>query len=171
MPNQGKMWGDVQSVIEEGRTRDPWLVAQPPAALASWQPSRWGQVLSAFLLVGATLLAYLPAVRAGYVWDDDLHLLNNPVLKPGGLAGTWVPGSYINYWPLTFSTYWLENKLWGVGHPAGFHLVNILLHAGCALLVWQVLRHVRVVGTNASSIEGWGAFVGAAIFALHPVNV
>src|SRR5215471_4996309 len=98
------------------------------------------------LLVGATIAAYLPALHAGYIWDDDLHLLNNPVLKPGGLARTWVPGTYINYWPLTFSTYWLQDRLWGVDYPLGFHLVNIVLHAGSALLLWAVLSRVRRMG-------------------------
>lgn len=115
------------------------------------------------LLVCAVLVAYLPALHAGYVWDDDLHLLNNPVLKAGGLARIWVPGTYINYWPLTFSVYWLEDALWGVGHPMGFHLVNILLHAGSAVWVGLVLsRLTRIAG---------GAWLAAAIFALHPVNV
>ena len=52
----------------------------------------------AFWLFGLTLivvvfLVYQPAWNGGFVWDDDLHLLNNPVLRPGGLARIWVPGS------------------------------------------------------------------------------
>src|SRR5579862_5417719 len=89
------------------------------SAMASPYGPRWRQALLGLLLVAATGIAYLPALHAGYVWDDDLHLLNNPVLHPGGLARIWVPGTYINYWPLTFSTYWLENTLWGVAHPMG----------------------------------------------------
>ena len=134
-----------------------------PSAAASPRATRWGQVLLGLLLVGATCVAYLPALRAGYVWDDDLHLLKNPVLLPGGLAKIRVPGTYINYWPLTFSTYWLENALWGVAHPIGFHFVNILFHAASGLLVWRVLLRLR--------LPSWGALLGAAIFALHPVNV
>src|SRR5262245_47347208 len=147
---------------------------------------RSGPALVVLLLVVATFVVYVPALRGGYVWDDDLHLLNNPVLQPGGLARIWVPGTYINYWPLTFSTYWLENKLWGVAHPMGFHLVNVLLHSLSALLVWQVLlcihQHApeqepafeetgqpsRATATGATT---WGALLGAALFALHPVNV
>ncbi len=139
------------------------------------------------LLACATFVAYLPALHCGYVWDDNMHLLNNPVLKAGGLARTWVPGTYINYWPLTFSTYWLEDQLWGVQHPMGFHLVNVLLHIGCALLVWRVLLCVQIPEASGKELAfdktrrrglhtevgtpGWGALIGAAIFALHPVNV
>src|ERR1700679_3078360 len=71
-----------------------------PTSLKKW--------LFATALVAAVFLAYQPAWSGGFVWDDDLHLLNNPVLKPGGLARTWTPGSYINYWPLTFTVYRLE---------------------------------------------------------------
>ncbi len=133
-------------------------------------PVTLGQAASVLLLSVATVLVYLPAIHAGYVWDDDLHLLNNPVLKPGGLSAIWLPGTYINYWPLTFSTYWLEDKLWGLANPIGFHLVNVLLHVACALLVWQVLRHVLNVGTNAT-MTAWGSLLAAAVFALHPINV
>ena len=171
---------DCLSLVRDG------LKPATPTDLASPRPSRWSQALAALLLVGATFVAYLPALRSGYL-DDNLHLLNNPVLQPGGLAKAWVPGTYINYWPLTLSTYWLEDKLWGVAHPIGFHLVNILLHTGCALLVWRVLLRVHVPaasgkepasgktrgpGLNAAEGSmGWGALFGAAIFALHPVNV
>ena len=111
-------------------------------------------------LVAAVFLAYEPAWHGGFVWDDDLHLVKNPVLQPGHFLETWVPGSYINYWPLTFSVYRLEYDMWGL-NPLGFHLVNIALHAVSALLVWRILKHLQIPG----------AMLAAAIFAFHPVNV
>ena len=71
-------------------------------------------------------LAYQPAWQGGFVWDNDLHLLNNPVLKPDGLIAHLGARGYVNYWPLTFTAYWLEYQLWGL-EPLGFHLVNIAL--------------------------------------------
>ena len=119
----------------------------------------WGWLFAAALVV-AVFLVYQPAWQGGFLWDDDIHLLDNPVLKPGGLAKVWVPGGYLNYWPLTFTAYWLQFKIWGL-NPLGFHLVNIAVHAISALLVWRILVQLRVPG----------AMFAAAIFALHPVNV
>jgi hypothetical protein len=121
------------------------------------RPRDW---LFALALVAAVFLVYQPAWRGGFILDDDTHLLNNPVLRPGGVLRTWVPGAYIAYWPLTFTVYWAEYRLWGPA-PLGFHLVNIALHALSALLVWRILALLRVPG----------ALLGAALFALHPVNV
>ncbi len=120
------------------------------------------ELLLAAGLVVATFLAYTPCWHGGWLWDDAYHLLDNPVLKPGGLLKTWIPSKnpYINYWPATFTIYWLENQLWGL-RPLGFHLVNIGVHAISALLVWRILRQLRMPG----------ALLAAAIFALHPVNV
>jgi tetratricopeptide (TPR) repeat protein len=130
----------------------PAAIAPSPFAAKTW--------LFAAALIIAVFLAYQSAWQGGFIWDDDDHLLNNPVLKPGGLLQTWVPGSYLNYWPLTFTVYRLEFEMWGL-NPLGFHLVNIALHAVSALLVWRILEHLRMPG----------ALLAAAIFALHPVNV
>ncbi len=111
-------------------------------------------------LAVAVFLVYQPAWRGGFILDDDAHLLNNPVLKPGGLPKTWVPGTYLNYWPLTFTAYRLQFDIWGL-NPLGFHLVNIALHAISALLVWRILLQLNAPG----------AMFAAALFALHPVNV
>ncbi len=117
--------------------------------------------LVAAALVLAVFLAYQPAWHGGFVWDDDTHLLNNPVIhRPDGLVWAWTSGVYLNYWPMTFTVYRLEYEMWGL-NPLGFHLVNIALHAVSALLVWRILRHLQVPG----------AMLAAAIFALHPVNV
>jgi protein O-mannosyl-transferase len=123
-------------------------------------PSSLKNCLFAAALVVAVFLAYQPAWRGGFIFDDNLHLVDNPVLKPGGLAGAWTPGGYINYWPLTFTVYRLEFEAWGLD-VLGFHLVNIALHALTAILVWRVLVELDVPG----------AMFAAAIFALHPVNV
>jgi protein O-mannosyl-transferase len=116
--------------------------------------------LFAFALIVVVFLAYQPAWNGGFVWDDDLHLLNNPVLKPGGIGKIWVPGNFANYWPLTSSVYWLEYEMWGLD-PFGFHMVNIALHVISAILLWRVLTCLRIPG----------AMFAAALFALHPVNV
>jgi protein O-mannosyl-transferase len=124
----------------------------PPIGVVGW--------LFAAALVIAVFLAYQPAWNAGFIWDDDLHLLNNPVLQPGGWLTTWDPRSYVNYWPVTWSAYRLQYELWGL-NPSGFHLVNLAMHACAALLAWRVLASLRVPG----------AMLAAALFALHPVNV
>jgi hypothetical protein len=118
--------------------------------------------LMGFLLVLVTLMAYLPAFRAGFIWDDDLYVTNNPLLTaPDGWWRIWFSlDSPSQYFPLTYSVFRMEYALWGL-LPAGYHWVNILLHTVNALLVWRVLERLHVPG----------AWLAAALFALHPVQV
>ncbi|MDA1001091.1 MAG: glycosyltransferase family 39 protein [bacterium] len=114
------------------------------------------------LLIAGTILAYLSALGAGYIWDDPEYLTANPLVQ-GGLAGLgriWIPFETVQYYPLVFSAFWAEHALWGLA-PFGYHLVNVLLHAGSALLVWRILLRLGVPG----------AWLAAAIFAVHPVHV
>ncbi len=73
-----------------------------------------GDWLWAVILVVAVFLVYQPVWQGGFLFDDNLLLLDNPVLRPGGLAKVWAPGGYLNYWPLTYTAYWLEFKMWGL---------------------------------------------------------
>jgi tetratricopeptide (TPR) repeat protein len=108
------------------------------------------------------VLAYLPALRCGFIWDDDDYVKNNPVLRsPEGLRRIWLDlHATPQYYPLVHTSYWLEYRLWGL-NPAGYHAVNICLHALAAVLAWRVLAFLQVPG----------AWVAAALFALHPVCV
>ena len=118
-------------------------------------------LLGALLLL-AVVVAYLPSLNAGYIWDDDLYVTDNPLLTaPDGLTKIWFSAHHQSqYFPLVFTTLRFERWVWGL-NPAGYHAVNVLLHAANALLAWALLRRLALPG----------AWLGAAIFALHPVQV
>ncbi len=115
------------------------------------------------LLVAATTAAYLPAIRGGYIWDDDSFVTDNAILQggPDSLRRIWLEFRATDqYYPMAYSSFWLEYRLWGY-NPLGSHIVNVLLHVLNALLLWQLLRVLKVPG----------AWIAAFVFALHPVEV
>jgi len=116
--------------------------------------------LGCALIVVACFVAFAPALRGDFVWDDDTHLIDNPVLAEHGLARAWASTELPNYWPITWTSYWVEYQLWGLD-PLGYHVVNVAIHAAAALLVWAILLQLRVP-------YPW---LAALVFAVHPVNV
>jgi tetratricopeptide (TPR) repeat protein len=110
----------------------------------------------------ATIAAYLPAFRGEFIWDDDDYVTQNQTLRSlDGLRRIWLEfGATRQYYPLVYSTFWVEYHLWGL-NPFGYHAVNILLHGLAAGLLWRVLIRAGIPG----------AFWAAAAFALHPVQV
>jgi tetratricopeptide (TPR) repeat protein len=120
------------------------------------------QLLGVVLLLAVLLGSYLPALRGGFIWDDDQYVTANPLLTaPGGLADIWLsPEKSPQYYPVTFTSFWIEHRLWG-GDPAGYHTINLLLHALSALLLWRLLALLAIPG----------APLAAALFALHPLQV
>jgi tetratricopeptide (TPR) repeat protein len=113
------------------------------------------------LLVFAVIIAYQPAWNGKPIWDDDEHITKPELRSLDGLARIWIePGASQQYYPIVHSIFWVEYRLWGDA-TLGNHLINILLHTGCALLLVKILRRLEVPG-------GW---LAAAIFALHPMEV
>lgn len=111
-------------------------------------------------LVVLVTLAYSATWRAGFIWDDDMHVTANPVIVgPQGLGDIWTTAS-ANYFPLTLTTFWLLHALFGLD-PTPYHLANVALQAACALVLWRVLLRLRIPG----------AWLAAALWALHPVQV
>ena len=113
------------------------------------------------LLYALTLLAYAPAIRGGFIWDDDDYVENNANLRsPRGLIDIWTaPRTSPQYYPMVFTTFWMEYQLWG-DSATGYHLINALLHATAAVLLWRLLVALEIPA----------AYLAAIIFALHPVH-
>ena len=136
------------SVPDSGRA----AFAAPPQDRAVW--------LSA-ALAALVVIAYLPLLRAGFIWDDDSMLTANPLIRArDGLVQFWFTRNALDYWPVTSTTLWFEWRLWGM-HPLGYHVTNLALHLGTVMLFWSVLRRLRMPG----------AWLAALLFAVHPINV
>jgi tetratricopeptide (TPR) repeat protein len=136
------------------------MTAAPPTSQPGKMPPvrAWLLCASVFL---ATLAAYGPALRAGFIWDDDAHVTKASLQSLHGLGRIWGElGATQQYYPVLYSAFWLEHRLWG-DSPFGYHLANVLLHATAACLFGVGLRRLGV----------GGAFFAALVFALHPVCV
>jgi tetratricopeptide (TPR) repeat protein len=122
----------------------------------------WKQSLFIFLVVAMTVASYFHALQAEFVWDDYEYVVDNFTLRNlDGLRRIWLDSrANAQYYPVVYSTFWIEYQLWQLG-PVGYHLTNVLLHATNAILLWVLLRKL--------SLEG--AWLAALIFALHPVHV
>ncbi len=107
-----------------------------------------------------SVAVYLPALHAGFIWDDADHLTQNPcVVGPLGLKEIWTSTRAV-YYPLVLTSFWALHKIVGLS-PFPYHLINVLMHSGSALLLWLGLRQL---GVRA-------AWLGATLWALHPVTV
>jgi len=114
----------------------------------------------ALLLLALVFIAYTQVFPAGFIWDDESHLTRNPcVIGPLGLKEIWTTTQAV-YYPLVLTTFWALHKFVGL-NPLPYHALNVLLHAVSAILLWRVLR----------LLELRGAWLGAALWALHPVTV
>ena len=122
-----------------------------------WSRRDW---LLALILLLAVFLVYTPVRFAGFIWDDDVVLTGNPVIVgPLGLKDIWTSHA-ADICPLTLTSFWCEHQLWSFD-PLPYHLVTLALHMACALLLWRVLLALEIPG----------AWLGAALWALHPVQV
>lgn len=110
---------------------------------------------------------YAPVLSSGFLnWDDDVVVLQNPaVTSPDGLRSIWstieLPAGFPNY-PLVFTSYWIEHRLWGLD-PAAFHAGNVFLHTLNTVLVLFLAQGL--------GLRPWIAFAAAVLFGAHPIQV
>ena len=126
----------------------------------SWAAA-FGTGWAPLLLIALTVVTFAPALNGQFLWDDDAHVTSPELRSATGLARIWFePGATQQYYPLLHTAFWVQHHLWGDA-VFGYHLVSVLLHATSAILLWLILRRLEVEG----------AWVAAAIFAVHPLQV
>ena len=135
-----------------------------PANAPAWLSAPWVAPGVLCLLIA---VSYFPATQAGFVWDDAVLSGAKPLQNLSGLWQIWFEPRSLkeyegHYWPVLYTTFWLEHRLWGL-HPLGYHLVNLLLHMGVTLLLWRLLLRLAMP-------VAW-AWAAAAVFAVHPLHV
>jgi protein O-mannosyl-transferase len=113
-------------------------------------------------LIAIVILTYLPSFGNQFIWDDNDYVTDNTTLKSiGGLRDIWFqPSSTPQYYPVVFTSFWIEYQLWG-SNALGYHVVNVLIHALNAVLVFSLLSRLKIPG----------AWIAAAFFGIHPVHV
>ena len=119
--------------------------------------------MAAGSLIAFVVIVYIPVIwTGGFIWDDPQYITGNPLLRTlPGLLAIWIhPSALSQYYPLVYSTFWVEYHLVGL-RPCLYHVDNVLLHAIGAVLLWRLLVRLNVPG----------AWLAAAIFAVHPIQV
>lgn len=116
------------------------------------------------LLVLLVAVTFSPVYWNGFIWDDNMYVTNNPTLHDlDGLKRIWLkPKSTPQYYPMVFTTFWIEHQLWG-NRAFGYHVVNLILHALSAILFARLL-----VALAVAPVAAWTA---ATLFAAHPITV
>lgn len=125
------------------------------------------------LAIGTGLIAfivYANSIGNGFAYDDVSIIEENARVHslsrlPEAVSTPYWPGSVgreFGLWrPITIATFALDWAIWG-GNPAGFHTVNVLLHAAASVLVLLLLLEL---------VPPIPAAAGALVFAVHPVHV
>lgn len=120
------------------------------------------------LLALASLAIYWNSLGSDFVWDARAQLLGDPFFETPGRwldlfsLGILSQDVLDNNRPLQLLSLLVDTRLWGK-NPFGFHLTNLLLHCLCTLLVFRFCQRLLSDATHAS-------FIGALIFAVHPIN-
>jgi protein O-mannosyl-transferase len=122
-----------------------------------------------FLIVG--LFSYSPSFDNGFVYDDEVYVLANPLAK-GRLQLTEIftkpyppdrPDQGL-YRPLVTLSYFIDGKIWGfapAGGWNGFHFTNAFIHSANAILLFFVLGRLGISFRMASA--------ATLLFIVHPV--
>ncbi len=122
----------------------------------------FSKFLKSTLIVIAGLWVYSPVFHGAWIWDDSVEIIQNSAIKTSfnGLVSIWTSPKGADYFPLKTSVQWLEWHCFG-NDPLGYHLLSIVLHITCALLLWKII-------SKLDNAYGW---LAGLIFVIHPVAV
>ena len=147
----------------------------PRSSAAGAVPSRRFRAFAAALVLLSAFVAMGPALRNGFVNWDDLFFITESAAGPlsWDMLGRICRGLYPHraWYPVFHLSLAVDQALWP-GGPAGFHLTNLLLHVGAALVVLRLGVRLLSEHTGLAPRQRLAAATTAAVlFAVHPVNV
>lgn len=135
---------------------------KPQKALQTAKPDQrnfWFVVTGIIMI---TFIAYLPVLKNGFVWDDQLYIMSNTLLNPIDLLKIFTQNVGGNYHPLTILTLAIELHFFGI-NETGYHAINLLLHLLNVILVfYTVFLLCDKVGI---------ALIASLLFGIHPLHV
>ncbi len=120
------------------------------------------------LIFFAAILIYLPFVNSPLFWDDEQFIYSNQYVRQFALkeifsqsttSGAGDSSSY--YRPLTSLSFAIDYQVWDL-NPIGYHLTNLLLHAGAGMILFLVLKQFKIKQKPALLI--------ALLFVIHPIQ-
>jgi tetratricopeptide (TPR) repeat protein len=132
------------------------------------------------LVAGLTFAVFIPALKNHFVdWDDYGFVVNNRHFRGFGAEQLkWMFTAYLlgHYQPLTWVSYAIDYRIWGVEDATGYHLANNILHAlNAVLFYFLALRLLKLTLQAPRSTESNGLYLSAALaallFGVHPLRV
>ncbi|UFS71039.1 tetratricopeptide repeat protein [Geomonas sp. RF6] len=127
--------------------------------------------IALILLVGVA--AYCMTFDVPFVFDDESSIVHNDVIRN---LWTFLSGEGYGYSPRRFLGYLtIAVNYWAGGlQVAGYHVVNLVIHLACAILVYflgkSTFRTPRMADTSLSERAGPVSLFAALLFVAHPVQ-
>jgi protein O-mannosyl-transferase len=146
----------------------------PERPVASWGRGR--TIFPPVLLLVAALLSYAPALRNGFVWDDQALVLRDPLIRSWRLIWEgfqhflFTDAAASNFYrPLQRLSYTLDYAAFFVS-PLGYHLVSILWHAAAAIALFYFAEEFLTRCEMEPARRRVIAFFAALVWVVHPVQ-
>lgn len=156
---------EKKRAVESSAAPSPEDKATSAAAIATASSTstleRLAPLLFPIAIFFLTFFIYWPSMHGDYLWDDEVMLTENRLVQNAdGLKHIWFSTKPHDYFPLTYTSFWIEWRWWKM-NPFGYHATNVFLHALGAILFWRVLLRMKIPA----------AWLAALYFAAHPVCV
>ena len=127
--------------------------------------SRAKRILLGAAIALVTALTYLGSLDGAFVADDGPGVVRNPLLQSlswSNIELIFTSFDDANYMPLKVLSLAVDQAVWGPS-PFGYHVTNLVLHIGCALVIFAILLRLRFSSTAACLV--------ALLWAVHPIQV
>ena len=112
------------------------------------------------------VLVYGNTLVNQFAMDDELYIMRNAQVVDPSLHRLFSPNPVSAVFrPVAFATLALNWALSGA-EPFGYHLVNLLLHAGATWLLYILLQELLGSSPEGKTV----AFVAALLYAVHPIH-